>query len=336
MSDLKIVIPMAGIGKRLEPLTQHKPKALIRLADRRLLDHVLASFQGLRERYELEYVFIIGYLGPQIQEYMKAVHPDKVVTYFVQEQLMGQSHAIHLAKDVMSGPVVLTYCDTISEIDFSSLALESIEGMAFIHHVDDPRRHGIAMVGPDDLVTSLVEKPKSMEHKSALTGVYYLSEGQELIEAIEIQMHTGMTVNNEYYLADAVNILIKGGMRVRAEKVLQWLDAGTPEAVLETNSRLLQRHPRSYEEDLQRSNILIPPVYISKSSQIQYSIIGPNVSVGENCSINGSILKNTIVDDHTNLAGACLVNSLIGKGCSVMSNSTETILADNDQIKIPH
>jgi glucose-1-phosphate thymidylyltransferase len=144
----------------------------------------------------------------------------------------------------------------------------------------------------------------------------------------------GMTVNNEYYLADAVNILIKDGMRVRAEKVLRWLDAGTPAAVLETNACLLQRRPESYKEDLGCSNVMIQPAYIHESSQVESSIIGPNVSVGENCLISGSILKNTIVDDNSHIAGVTLVDSLIGKDCFVTSNPVPSIVADHDTVRI--
>src|SRR5512138_2215348 len=106
MATLKIIIPMAGLGKRLLPLTQHRPKPLIRLTDRRLLDHVLDSLRELETKYTLEYIFIIGHLGEQIRDYMQAAHPDKKVTYYVQQELMGQSHAVYLAKDMISGPVL--------------------------------------------------------------------------------------------------------------------------------------------------------------------------------------------------------------------------------------
>jgi glucose-1-phosphate thymidylyltransferase len=335
MNNMKIIIPMAGIGKRLAQLTHHKPKALVRLADKRLLDHVLSTFQELENTYTLEYIFIIGYLGEQIKEHMKDVHPDKNVTYYVQERLMGQSHAVLLAKDAISGPILLTYCDTINKIDFSFLLLESMDGVVSVQEVEDPRRHGIAMVGPGNLVTGLVEKPKTMEHKLALTGLYYFSEGKELIKAIETQIQRGMSLHNEYYLADAINILVEDGMRIRTEKVLQWLDAGTPEAIIETNAYLLQHHFRYHNERVAgQSNVLIHPVYIHESSRVENSIIGPNVSIGENCSISGSIIKNTIIDDASNVTEVALVNSLIGKGCFVSGKPMQAIVADNDDIRI--
>ena len=335
MTNMKIIIPMAGMGKRLIQLTRHKPKALVRLADKRLLDHVLDTFQKLEKIYTLEYIFIIGYLGEQIQEYMRDAHPDKIVTYYVQEQLKGQSHAVYLAKEAISGPILLTYCDTINKIDLSSVPLETIDGVVAVHEVDDPRRHGVAIVNPENLLTKLVEKPNTMEHKLALTGLYYFSEGKELIRAIETQLQRDTSLNNEYYLADAINILLADGMRIRTEKASQWLDAGTPEALLETNARLLRYQQESDKQfDGEQSNIFIPPIYIHESSYVRNSIIGPNVSIGKNCSINGSILRNAIVDDYSNITDATLVNSLIGKGCSVSGNPTQSIVADYDEIKL--
>jgi glucose-1-phosphate thymidylyltransferase len=335
MINMKIIIPMAGIGKRMGGLTRHRPKALVRLTEKRLLDHVLSTFEQLEKTYTLEYIFIIGYLGEQIREYMRDVHPDKEVTYFVQEQQMGQSHAVHLAREAISGPILLTYCDTINRLDLSFLSLESMDGVASVHSVDDPTRHGVAVMGPDRLLTKLIEKPKTTEYRSALTGLYYFSEGRELIKAIETQMRNGTSLNNEYYLADAINILLDEGMRMRAENVLQWLDAGTPDAILSANASLLQQHHESPNEIVaEQSRVVIHPVYIDPTSRVENSVIGPNVSIGKNCSIAGSIIKNTIIDDDSNVTGVMLANSLVGKGCSVSGNPTQSIVADYDGIRV--
>jgi glucose-1-phosphate thymidylyltransferase len=335
MTEIKIIIPMAGIGKRMGQLTRHRPKALVRLADKRLLDHVLKIFEALEKTYLIEYIFIVGYLGEQIREYMKRAHPDKHVTYFVQGQLMGQSHAVYLAKDETSGPIFLTYCDTINETDFSFLPLRTAEGVAFVQEAADPRRHGVAVIGPDNLLVELVEKPQTMAYRSVLTGLYYFSEGRDLIRGIETQMRKRMSLNNEYYLADAINILLDDGMRIGSEKALQWHDAGTPEAILQTNAYLLQSHSESHNEPARgRSNVLIPPLYLHESSRVENSIIGPNVSVGENCVIKGSIIKNAIVDDNSNIIDAMLANSLIGEGCSVTGNPVQSTVGDYDGMRI--
>jgi glucose-1-phosphate thymidylyltransferase len=335
MTDLKIIIPMAGIGRRLLPLTMYRPKPLVRLADKRLIDHVLYTFHDLEKIYTLEYVFIIGYLGEQIKEYMKGAHPDKCVTYYVQDQLMGQSHAIYLAKEAISGPTLLTYCDTVNKTDFSFIATERTDGVASVQEVEDPSRFGVAVVGPNNLIIKLMEKPKTMAYKSALTGIYYFSEGKELIKAIETQIERGLSLNNEYYLADAINILMENGIRIRTEKVLQWLDAGTPESIIEINSYLLEQYSASHNKMVKgQSNVFIHPVYIHESSRVENSIIGPNVAIGVNCTINGSIIKNTIIDDGCTITEATLINSLIGQGCCINGRSMQSIVADHDEIRI--
>lgn len=332
---MKIIIPMAGLGKRLLPVTGHKPKALVRLAHKRLLDHVLDTFQALEKTNSLEYIFIIGYLGEQIKEYMQENHPDKDITYFVQEQLNGQSHAVYLARDAISGPILLTYCDTINEIDLLFLPNETMDGVVSVLEVDDPRSHGVAITDPNNLITKLVEKPKTTEHKSVLTGLYYFSEGKDLTKAIETQIQRGRSLNNEYYLADAINILVEDGMQIRTEKVSRWLDAGTPKSILETNAYLLQHRFDTHNEyESAQSNVLIPPVYIHDSSRVENCIIGPNVSVGKNCSIRGSILKDSIIDDNSNVSEVVLINSIIGRGCKVSGNPIQSITADYEELEI--
>ena len=340
MRELKIIIPMAGIGKRLFPLTEHRPKPLLRLAGGRLLDYVLATFQELEQAFTVEYVFIIGYLGDHIKKHMHQAHPDKKVTYYVQNQLSGQSHEVYLAKESISGPILLTYADTINKADYSFLVAEPPEGVAGVQEVEDPRRHGVAIVDPGNVISGLIEKPATFEHRLALTGLYYFSTGERLIEAIEAQIKRGTSLHNEYYLADAINILVQDGMRIRTERVLEWLDAGTPEALLETNALLVRRQGQSWHGMQEgKSSVMIDPVYIHESSRVENSMIGPDVSIGANCVVKGSILRNTIVDDGSIIIGAALTDSLVGQGCSISGQPVRSVVGDFSQIRIqsnPH
>lgn len=336
MTVVKVIIPMAGLGKRLKGLTQHRPKALVRLADRRLLDHVLDAFKELAKIYTLEYVFITGSSGDQIKEHMNAEHPEKKVTYFHQSQLLGQSHAVLLAKDAISGPILLTFCDTINQIDVSSCLQEPVDGIAAVQEVDDPRRHGVAVTDADQLVTRLIEKPQSLEHRAALTGLYYFREGKDLIRAIELQLQQGTSLNHEYYLADAVNILVSNGKRIRTQRSSQWLDAGTPEALITTNEYLLQQAGPQGGSGNTLHSVFLQPVYVHESSRVENSVIGPNVTIGKNCSIRGSILRNTIVDDDSTVVDAALTNSLLGKHCSVVGEAMQSVLADYSKAEVAY
>ena len=335
MDHLKIIIPMAGRGKRLAPLTLRRPKPLLRLADKRLVDHVIDVFQTLRTLYELKYIFIVGHLGEQIRSHMEKFHPNLSVSYYEQTQLIGQSPAVQLARDEIYGPTLLTYCDTLNITDFSFLNYQDLEGVAGVREVVDPRRFGVVVTGANRQVSRLIEKPKTSEHRLALSGLYYFTEGKDLITAIAAQMERSDRLNNEYYLADAINIMIESGARIRAEPVLQWLDAGTVDSMIETNGYLLQnRQSVSSTVSKDRSNIMIEPFYIHESARVSNSVIGPNVAIGNNCQISESRIENSIVDDNSNITTATLINSLIGQDCNIRNGVKQPVMAEHDQIKV--
>jgi glucose-1-phosphate thymidylyltransferase len=242
---------------------------------------------------------------------------------------MGQSSAVHIAREVVQGPCLVTFCDTINRIDLSFIPPRSADAAATVHEVEDPHRFGVAALGADGFITRLIEKPATDDHRAALTGIYYFSEGRELIRGIETQFARGVTLGNEYYLADAINILIQEGMRVKSVKSGEWLDAGTPDDLLHTNARLLRLgHGTSTTLKVPPSTRLIPPVHIHAGSRVEGCTVGPNVAIGRNCSIRGSTLKNTVVDDDSNIIGAVLEDSLVGKGCIISGGTHRTILGD--------
>ena len=105
----------------------------------------------------------------------------------------------------------------------------------------DPRRFGVAVTNAQGYVERLIEKPQSMENNLAVVGFYYFQSAEDLVSAIEEQMQRDLQLKGEYFLADAVNIMLERGLNMRTEKVDVWLDAGTPEALLETNRYLLEQ-----------------------------------------------------------------------------------------------
>ncbi|MEJ2300212.1 MAG: sugar phosphate nucleotidyltransferase [Anaerolineales bacterium] len=317
-NTIKIVIPMAGLGTRLRPHTWSKPKQLVSVAGRTVLDHVLDTLASLPESTNVELINIVGYLADQIEDHMKAHYPDIPSHFVMQENPKGQSHAISLAKEFLSGPMMVIFADTLIETDLSFLENESADAVAWVRPVPDPRRFGVAEVGEDGCVKRLIEKPEDMSINLAVVGFYYFKRAEDLLSAIDEQMKRGLELKGEYYLADAVNIMLERGLKMRAEKVQVWLDAGTPEALLETNHYLLENGRSNSAEAAKRDGIvIIPPVFIHPSAEVINSIIGPYVSLGAGCHVETSILRNSILEDEARVTDVILEGSLIGRRAQI-------------------
>ena len=336
MKKLKVVIPMAGYGKRLRPHTWSRPKQLLTLAGKTVIEHVLDTFSSLPEDIEIEYVFIVGYLGDKIKAYMAEEHPDTTVHFVVQGEMRGQSHAIYLAKDYINGPMIMVFADTLIETDLGFLEEEKSDVVAWVKAVPDPRRFGVAEVGKGNLVTRLIEKPKAMDNNLALVGFYYFKKGQDLIQAIEKQIEQQVQLKGEFFLADAINIMLEDGKsKMRTEKVQVWLDAGTFEAMLSTNRYLLEHGHDNSEKAAQRIGVhVIPPVYIHPEAEVESSVIGPHTTVESGCKILSSVIQNSIIEKGSQVEDVVLNGSLIGQDAAVKGGSTSINVGDNTEIEI--
>ncbi len=326
---LKIAIPMAGLGTRMRPHTWSKPKPLISLAGRTVLDFVLEQFNSVPDVYDIEYVFIIGpSQGDQVREHMECYHPEKKVHYVVQAEMRGQSDAVHLAREHLDGPMVIAFSDTLIETDFSFLHENPNDVVACVKAVPDPRRFGVADLGEDGYVKRLIEKPADMSNNLAVVGCYYFNSGRALVEAIEEQVRRNVTLKNEYFLADAVNVLLENGARMCVQPVEVWLDAGTPETLLETNRYLLD-HGRDNTAQAQRPGVtIVPPVFIHETAHIEASVIGPHVSIGPGCELHRAIVRDSIIDEGSEIQDIAIESSLLGRHVSLAGQPLRLNLGD--------
>lgn len=323
--DLRIVIPMAGWGTRMRPHTWSKPKPLVSVAGQTCLDHLLDSFDSLPRSLQVEYVFIVSpFLGEtQIPAYMQAHYPQLKVHYVVQSVMRGQSDALYLARRHLQGPLLMVYSDTLVEADFSSLPDTAVDGIAWVKAVDDPRRFGVAEVGAEGAIRRLIEKPESLENKLVLVGCYYFHSGQDLLAAIQEQFRRDVKLKGEYFLADAINILLESHPRFSTRTVGNWLDTGTVPATLETN-RYLLAHGREnaaagFEEDVE----IVRPVFVHPTAQVTNSSLGPHVSIGAGCVIRDSQIKDSILEEEVSLEAVNLEGSLLGSRVAVKGKGRE-------------
>ena len=334
-STIKIVIPMAGLGTRLRPHTWSKPKQLVSVAGKAALDHVLDSLATLPDIQNAELVNIVGYLGDQIEWYIKENYPHMKAHFVVQEDPRGQSHAIQLARQFLHGPMLIVFADTLIETDLSFLATKPAKAIAWVKPVPDPRRFGVAEVDQDGRVSRLIEKPDEMSNNLAVVGFYYFEEADDLLSAIDEQMRRGLQLKGEYFLADAINIMLERGLEMRTRKVDIWLDTGTPETLLETNRYLLEHGiDNSADVSLRQGVVVIPPVFVHASAEVHNSILGPYVSLGAGCKVDNSIIRDSILEDEAQATGVILENSLVGRRAQLSRRAGMINAGDNTSVML--
>jgi len=331
-----ITIPMAGLGTRMRPQTWSKPKPLIHLAGRTVLDYVLEQFRTLPRFDEAEFALI---LGPNQQEqvapYVAAHHADKKVRYFLQEEMRGQSPALYLAREMLDGPMLMVFSDTLIETDLSALDDEELDGVAWVQPVPDPRRFGVAEVDANGLVTGLIEKPQEMHNNLALVGFYYFRNGEALMAAIEEQMSKEVTLKGEFYLVDAVNIMISRGAKMRVEMVDVWLDSGKPDSLLETNRYLLSNGADNSPMAAERKSVaVIPPVFIHPQAEVLGCVIGPHVSIDADAQLNNTIIANSIVESGARINHMVLEDAIIGRQAVLTGRAHAMNVGDDSWIEM--
>jgi glucose-1-phosphate thymidylyltransferase len=329
---MKVVLPMAGFGTRLRPLTWSKPKPMVQVAGKAILGHVLDMFCRLPDLEEV--VFIVGFLGEQVQEYVRRTYPDLKAHYVEQKDLLGQSQALWLAREHLKGPILISFVDTLMDTDFAKAIHDRKLAVAWVKPVEDPRRFGVATIGPDGRVARLVEKPSSTENKLVVVGTYYLPSGAELVGAIQRQMEKGEKIGEEFYLADALNLMLADGLQMEVEEVAHWEDCGKPETLLHANRWLLERSQGNSAPTGRDGVVIVPPVFIDPDAVVEQSVIGPYVSLAAGCRVEQSIIRNSIVDEKAEIARLVVAESLVGSHAKLLGKFGTFLVGDSSEMRM--
>jgi len=327
---MKAIIPVAGAGTKLRPHTYTQPKALIPIAGKTILSFIVDQ---LHDAGITEFIFIVGYLGEKIQEYVSQTYPHLTTHFVYQNERQGTGHAIELTRNIVGDDeVFVTMGDTICEYDVKEV-LQSPYSMLGVKKVDDPRNFGVATIGDDNFIEQVVEKPAIPKSNMALVGLYKIKETDFLFECLHYLFKQNIKTQGEYNLTDALECMIKRGARFQSFKVKNWFDCGKKETLLESNATLLKKFGGHIHESLKSENsIIIPPVSIGPGCVLKNAIIGPHVAVGANTNIQYSIVKDSIIGSYTNLFEVVLDNSLIGSDASVKGLSRSLNIGDNTEI----
>lgn len=329
---MKAIIPVAGAGTKLRPHTYTQPKALIPLAGKTILSIIIDQ---MKEAGITDFIFIIGYLGDKIQDYVVTNYPELNTHFVTQTDRHGIGHAISLTKEIVGDDEVLIVLgDTIAEYNLKEI-MDNPYSMLGVKKVDDPRNFGVAELFEDGFTSRVVEKPSIPKSNMALVGVYKIKETAMLFACLDKVIQNNQKKYDEFSLTDALECMIQQGAKFRYFKVPNWFDCGKKESLLQSNAILLKKFGGSATETNQYKNtIIVHPVSIGQGCIIKDSVIGPNVAIGENTIINYAIIKDSIIGAYSNINEIVLNNSLIGSDAEVKGVSRNLNIGDNTAIDL--
>lgn len=274
-------------------------------------------------------VFITGFLGEQIEEWATANY-DLPMEFVAQPEMRGQTDAIIRTRDVVAGDALILFPDMIFEADFSDLATVDADVVMYCKEVEDPSALGVAVV-ENGRIVRLVEKPQEPISKLAVIGIYYFKHMPDLFGAIEEQMARGITLKNEYFIADAIQLMIDAGKKVVPAMVTAWEDCGNAEALLATNRYLLDR--QSTRDDRRETAIVIQPSVIAEDATLERAVVGPYASVGPGAVIRDAIVRDSIVEEEAAIERAVIDQSIVGRRARVVGKASSINAGDLTDVR---
>jgi glucose-1-phosphate thymidylyltransferase len=327
---MKAIIPVAGAGTKLRPLTYSQPKPLIPVAGKPIIGYIL---EQLIEAGIDEFVFILGYMGDKIREFLETQYPELKKHYVYQTDPLGLGQAIYLCKDLLRNEeeVLIQLGDTILDIDIKVFQNSRSNALA-VRKVQDPREFGVVELDEKGMVNRLVEKPQIPKSNLAIVGLYLIKEWSKLLNCLETNIKTGRMTKGAFHLTDGLMCMLENESRFEVMEVRNWFDCGKKDILLSTNATMLSRRKPSLRTGQYEDSILIQPVSIGENCDIKHSIIGPNVSIGDNSQIVNSILKDAIIGNFTSLEDVVLQHSIIGNDAVIKGRFQSFNIGDNTEI----
>jgi len=325
---MQAILPLAGKGTRLRPLTHTRPKPLLRVGNRTVLDRVLALLEAAGVD---EIIGITGHLKETIEAHLASEHPDLPFTAVEQVEQLGTADAIRLAEPHVDGPVLIVFVDTLFEADLGLIARHpEADGIIWAKEVEDYQRFGVIVHDEDGYMERIVEKPTEPISKLANIGVYYIRDHEQLFEGIRHVMRQPPKLG-EYFLTDAFQYMIDRGAKILTAEVDGWYDCGKPETLLETNAVVLAqgdaRRPAS------GGARVTGDVCVADDVTLEDVELGPNVSVARGATIRRSRLRDCIVGADSVLRDCDLRDSLIGDHVEVTGLRGAAHLGDHVMVR---
>jgi glucose-1-phosphate thymidylyltransferase len=328
---MRIIIPMAGRGTRLRPHSLTVPKPLVSIAGKPIVQRLVEDLAALSQEKIEEIAFIIGDFGKQVEQELLDLATrlgSRGRIYYQMEQL-GTAHAILCAQEMLDGPVIVAFADTLFRAN-TPLNTDS-DGAIWVQSVPDPSAYGVIKLDEEGYVKEFIEKPSVFVSDLAIIGVYYFRDAAYLKRELQYLIDQDIKEKGEYQLTNALENMRRQGAKFRSHAIEEWLDCGNKNAVLYANQRILdiKADAAQIANSVQMENsTIIHPCFIGEGVQIRNSVIGPYVSIGKDAKLENAIITRSIVQDNAIIHNVIMENSMLGNHVEYVAKKTELSLGD--------
>jgi glucose-1-phosphate thymidylyltransferase len=313
---MNMIIPMAGLGKRMRPHTLTVPKPLLPIAGKPIVHRLVEDIARVcPEKIENIGFIIHPSFGKEVEDNLKAIASQvgAIGKIYYQTEALGISHALLFAKELFTGKVIVAFADTLFKAEFTLDT--SRDGIIWVQRVEDPSQFGVVKLNEKKEITAFVEKPADFVSDLAIIGIYFFKNGKRLAEEMQYLIDNDIKEKGEFQFTTALENLNRKGAVFLPGEVTEWLDCGNKDVTVQTNQRYLEfiKDQKLVSATARISNsVIIPPCFIADDVVIENSVVGPHVSIGKGCRIVDSRLKNSIIQTNTRISHAVLENSMLG------------------------
>ena len=334
---MKIIVPMAGMGKRMRPHTHTTAKPLLPIAGKPIVQRLVEDLAAVAGEPVEEVAFVVHpSFGAKVEQGLIAI-AEKVGakgSIHYQEVALGTAHAILCAQQALSGRVIVAFADTLFRAE---LKLDKdCDGVIWVNKVDDPKPFGVVKLDPAGIITEFVEKPQTFVSDLAIIGIYYFADGEYLRKEMQFLIDNDIKDKGEYQLTNAMENMKRKGARFKAGSVDVWMDCGNKNAMVDTNTKVLgflKSDKGLISASLKKENsVVIEPCFIGENVSLMNSVVGPNVSIESGSVVAGSIVKNSILRGNTRVQDCVMDNSMIGERAQVKGQAMDVSISDDSTI----
>jgi glucose-1-phosphate thymidylyltransferase len=331
---MKIIVPMAGMGKRMRPHTHTTAKPLLPIAGKPIVQRLVEDLAKVAGEPVEEVAFVTNpAFGPEVEKSLVAIAEAVGAKGSIhhQAEALGTAHAILCARSALQGRVIIAFADTLFRAD---MALDTdCDGVIWVSKVEDPRAFGVVKLDAAGIITEFVEKPQEFVSDLAIIGIYYFADGERLRDEMQYLIDHDIRDKGEYQLTNAMEHMKQKGARLKAGTVSAWMDCGNKNAMVDTNAKVLGFlegekdlvHPKAKIN----GSVVVPPCFIAENVSLERSVVGPYVSIESGSTITASVVRNSIIRAQVSVRDAVIDNSMLGTRSAIQGRALDLSLGDD-------